>query len=202
VRAAAALLLAACLLACAGARAQQGKPEEPRPNGLLLIAKPGLTDANFARTVVLITQTEDGGTVGVILNRPTQLRLQQFLSGEFDTSKYAEPVYAGGPVMRQALVAVFRSGAAPKAPAFHVLKGIYMTMHPDNIASLLSGAGARYRIYAGFAGWAPRQLQSEVMRDGWYFLQADEATIFRKDVENMWEELLERARKSDSRGRS
>jgi putative transcriptional regulator len=196
LRAAAALFLAACLSFSAGAQQEQAA------NGLLLIAKPSLADPNFARTVVLITQTEDGGTVGVILNRPTRLRLQQFLSGEFDTTKYQEPVFSGGPVMRQALVAVFRSETAPKASAFHVLKGLYMTMHADNLAGLLARPDARYRIYAGFSGWAPRQLQSEVMRDGWYFLQADEATIFRKDVENMWEELLERARKSDPRGRS
>ena len=104
--------------------------------------------------------------------------------------------------MQQALVAVFRSESTPKAAAFHVLKGIYLTMHPDNITALFARPKARYRVYAGFAGWSPNQLQSEVMRDGWYFLQADEATVFRKSAEGMWEELLERAKKSDPRGRS
>jgi len=188
------------LAAAAGLRvhAQQNLP----PNGLFLVAKPGLADPNFARTVVLVTQTEDGSTVGVIVNRASKLKLQQFLSREFETSNYKDPVYLGGPVMRQALVAVFRSEATPKAAAFHVLKGIYLTMHPDNIAELLAKPGARYRVYAGFAGWSPNQLQSEVMRDGWYFLQADEATLFRKSADGMWEELLERAKKSDPRGRS
>jgi putative AlgH/UPF0301 family transcriptional regulator len=88
--------------------------------------------------VVLVTQTEDGGTVGVIVNRPSTLKLQQLLSREFDTSNYREPVYAGGPVMRQALVVLFRADTTPKAPAFHVLKGVYLTMHPDNIAGLLA----------------------------------------------------------------
>jgi putative transcriptional regulator len=193
-----ATLLAGCLLACAAALAQQNQ----RANGLFLIAKPGLVDQNFARTVVLVTQTEDGGTVGVIINRPSNLKLQQLLSREFDTSNYRDPVYIGGPVMRQALVALFRSDTTPKAAAFHVLKGIYLTMHPDNIAGLLAKPGARYRIYAGFSGWGPNQLQSEIMRDGWYFLQADEATLFRKTPDGMWEELLERAKKSDPRGRS
>ena len=193
-----ATLLAGCLLACAGAFAQQNLPA----NGLFLIAKPDVTDANFARTVVLVTQTEDGSTVGVIINRPTKLKLQQFFSREFNTSNYRDPVYFGGPVMQQALVAVFRSESTPKAAAFHVLKGIYLTMHPDNITALFARPKARYRVYAGFAGWGPNQLQSEVMRDGWYFLQADEATVFRKNAEGLWEELLERAKKSDPRGRS
>ncbi|MFY9317550.1 MAG: YqgE/AlgH family protein [Burkholderiales bacterium] len=192
------LFAAACLVLPLCAAAQQEQPA----NGLLLIAKPTLSDPNFSQTVVLVTQTEDGGTVGVIVNRPTTLRLRQFLSEEFDTSNYRDPVYIGGPVMRQAVVALFRSKSRPAAPAFHVLKDVYLTMHADNIKPLLADKSARYRVYAGFSGWSPRQLESEFMRDGWYFLQADEATVFRKDTKGLWQELLERAQKADPRGRS
>jgi putative transcriptional regulator len=180
------------------ADAQQNLPA----NGLLLVAKPTIRDPTFARTVVLVSQTEDGSTVGVILNRPTTLKLAQFLSGEFDTTHYKDPIYFGGPVMRQALVMVFRAEAEPVAAAFHVLKNVYLTMHPDNVAAMLADPAARYRVYAGFSGWSPNQLQSELERDGWYFLQADEDTLFRKTSSGMWEELLERAKKSDARGRS
>ena len=186
------------LALAAPAFAQQNLPA----NGLLLIAKPALADPNFARTVVLVTQTEDASTVGVILNRPTPLKLSQFLTDEFQTDNYRESIYFGGPVMRQALVSLFRSETVPKAAAFHILKDVYLTMHPDNIESLLKDSKARYRIYAGFSGWAPRQLESEVMRDGWYFLQADEATVFRDSADGLWEELLERAQRADPRGRS
>ena len=187
-----ALVLAlACLLAPAGAHAQQHLPA----NGVLLVAKPSLTDRNFSQTVVLVTQTEDGGTVGVIINRPTTLKLSQFLSEELPTGNYREPVYFGGPVMLKALVSVFRSETPPAAPAFHVLKDVYLTMHPDNIERLLKDATARYRIYAGFSGWIPRQLESEMMRDGWYFLPADEATVFREKTDGLWEELVELAKR-------
>lgn len=193
------ILALLCLLAPSWALAQQDLPA----NGLLLVAKPSLSDPNFTRTVVLVTQIEDGGTVGVILNRPTTVKLKEFLSGEFDTSNYRDPVYLGGPVMRQALVVLYRSEARPAAAAFHVLKNVYLTMHPDNIAPLLADKNAaRYRVYAGFSGWAPNQLESEFMRDGWYFLPADEATVFRADTESLWQELLERAQKADPRGRS
>ncbi len=194
------LRLAALLLAllAAPAAAQQDLPA----NGLLLVAKPGLADPNFARTVVLVSQTPDGATVGVIVNRPTALKLSDFLSKEFDTANYKGAIYFGGPVMRQALVVVFRSESTPVAAAFHVLKDVYLTMHPDNIELLLAEPTARYRVYAGFSGWAPRQLESEVMRDGWYFLPADEATVFRDSADGLWEELLERAQRLDPRGRS
>jgi|CXWL01.1.fsa_nt_gi putative transcriptional regulator len=180
------LLLA---LAAGWAHAQQNQPA----NGLFLVAKPTLTDPNFARTVVLVTQTEDGGTVGVIVNRPSTLGLSQFLSGEFETRNYRDPIFLGGPVMRQAIVAVVRSEAPPAAAAFHVLKNLYLTMHADNLKLMLGNPDARYRLYAGFSGWAPRQLESEFMRDGWYILPADEATVFRKTTDGMWEELVTRA---------
>ena len=192
------ILALLCLLAPCWVMAQQDQPA----NGLLLVAKPSLADPNFSRTVVLVTQVEDGGTVGVIVNRPSVLKLTDFLSEDFETRNYTDRIYFGGPVMRQVLVVLFRAKQKPAAPAFHVLRDVYLTMHPDNITALLADKAARYRVYSGFSGWAPNQLESEVMRDGWYFLPADEATIFRKDTEGMWQELLERAQKADPRGRS
>ena len=177
------------LLAPAPALAQQHLPA----NGVLLVAKPSLNDRNFSQTVVLVTQTEDSSTVGVIINRPTTLKLSEFLSEELPTGNYREPIYFGGPVMLKALVSLFRSETPPAAPAFHVMKDVYLTMHQDNIESLLKDATARYRIYAGFSGWIPRQLESEMMRDNWYFLPADEATVFRAKTDGLWEELVERA---------
>lgn len=192
---AAALAAFAILAAALPAHAQQNQPA----NGLFLIAKPGLTDPNFAKTVVLVTQAEDASTVGVIINRPSALRLSQFLSQEFATQNYRDPIYSGGPVMRQAIVAVYRSETMPGAAAFHILKNIYLTMHPDNIKLLLSAPGAQYRLYAGFSGWAPRQLESEFKRDGWFVLPADEAILFRKSAEGLWEELVERAQRRGPR---
>jgi putative transcriptional regulator len=190
-------LALALLMLGAAAQAQQHLPA----NGLLLVAKPSLTDRNFSQTVVLVSQTEDGGTVGVIVNRPTTLKLSQFLSEDLPTGNYREPIYFGGPVMLKALVSLFRSETPPAAPAFHVLKDVYLTMHQDNIERLLKDATARYRIYAGFSGWVPRQLESEMMRDGWYFLPADEATVFREKTDGLWEELVERAKRLGPRVR-
>lgn len=172
------------LLAVLLAASAQAQPQEDPPNGILLVAKPGLLDPNFRETVVLVTQSSDSSTVGVILNRPTPQRHE----------KTGEPVYSGGPVMREVLVAVFRSDRTPDASAFHVLKSVYLTMHPANIESLLAQTGQRYRLYAGFSGWAPRQLEGELLRDGWYVLPASEELVFRKDTAGMWDELVKKAR--------
>ena len=164
-----AALLAACWTACIA---------EP-PNAILLVAKPGLADPNFSRTVVLVTQAEDASTVGVILNRPTTVRHE----------RTGEPIYSGGPVMPRTVVALFRSENEPPAPSFHVLQGIYLSMHPAIVEQLQSP----YRLYVGFAGWMPGQLDSEIARDGWYLLPASEELLFRRDTAGMWEELLDRA---------
>lgn len=160
------------------------QPQADAPNGLLLVAKPTLLDPNFQRTVVLVTQAADASTVGVILNRPG--------GGRHEAT--GESVYLGGPVMREVLVALFRSPRAPEAAAFHVLADVYLTMHPQNIGALVRERDREYRLYSGFSGWAPGQLQSELARDDWYVLPASEELLFREDTRGLWDELVQKAR--------
>jgi len=175
---------------CAAAFAALAAAQSPA-NGALLIAKPDLADPNFSRTVVLVTQANSGETVGVILNRP--MTRNEPRSGAL--------LYFGGPVMREVLVAVFRAAQPPAEPAFRVLRNVYLSMHPANLERLLEGEARNYRIYSGFSGWAPNQLESEMRRDGWYVLPATEELLFRADTAGMWEELVEKARgaRADSR---
>ncbi len=175
------------LLAAATAAAQQGGA----PDAVLLVAKPGLADPNFSETVVLVTRTPDAQTVGVILNRPTELKLSELWRGSANTANYSDAVFFGGPVMRRTVIAVFRSPEPPAAPAFPVLKDVYLSMHPGNIEPLLASRGRAYRLYAGFSGWAPRQLESELERDGWYVVAAREELLFRKDTASLWQELVD-----------
>jgi putative transcriptional regulator len=150
------------------------------PNSVLLVAKPGLADPNFRQSVVLATQAADASTVGVILNRPTQRRHEGT----------GETIGSGGPVMREVLVALFRAERAPEAPAFRVLEDVYLSMHPQNIEM----PARERRLFAGFAGWAPGQLESELARDGWFVLPATSELVFRDDTRGMWDELVRKAR--------
>lgn len=181
------------LWAIAGiALADEAAPQNEAPNGALLVARPGLVDPNFRQTVVLVTQRPDGSTVGVILNRPTELELAPLLPGQ-SVETYRDALYFGGPVLRRNVVAVFESEAPPTASAFHVLHRVYMSMRDDVVAQLLNAGTARYRLYVGFSGWAPGQLESEVEREGWYFLPADPQVVFRADTRGLWQELVGRA---------
>lgn len=170
-------VLLALLLAATAAAAQQHEPA----NGVLLVAKPELDDPNFGRSVVLVTQARDGQTLGVILNKPTPARHE------------GRPLWFGGPVMIRSVVALFEAPQPPGAAAFHVLKNVYLSMHPQNLEALLAAPAARFRLYSGFAAWAPGQLDGEFGRDAWHVLPADETLVFREDMSGLWEELVRRA---------
>jgi putative transcriptional regulator len=92
------------------------------------------------------------------------------------------------------LVALFRAERAPEGSAFHVLTGVYLSMHPQNIEMLLQKRGAHYRLFAGFSGWAPGQLESEMLREGWTMLPATAEIVFRADTAGLWEELVRKVR--------
>lgn len=164
-----------------------------QPDAVVLVAKPDLVDPNFAGTVVLVTHASGGDTLGVVLNRPTRLRLAD-VAPEFPrAADYPGRLYDGGPVLQRVIVALFRAGEPPAAAAFPVLADIFLSMHPDNVSALLQQPRARCRLFAGFSGWAPGQLESEIARDSWYVFPASEDLLFRDDTSGMWRELVDRA---------
>jgi putative AlgH/UPF0301 family transcriptional regulator len=159
---------------------------------VLLVARPGMPDARFRQTVVLATQTADGETVGVVLNRPSGRSLSEYMPGA-SAGENAEGVYEGGPVLPQTLVAVFVSADTPAAPAFHVLRSVYMSMHPANVHALVENRDRRVRLYAGFSAWRPGQLAAEVASEAWYLVAAREDLLFREDTSGLWRKLVHQA---------
>jgi putative transcriptional regulator len=94
--------------------------------------------------------------------------------------------------MREVLVALFRAEREPQA-GFPVLPDVYLSMHPEDIAALARERTHFLRLFAGFAGWMPGQLQGELARDAWYVLPASMDVIFRNDTGNLWRELIGKA---------
>ena len=127
---------------------------------MLLVARADMQDPRFKEAVILATQAPDGHTVGVILNRPLQAPLSSFVQDPRARSHRGRVGY-GGPVMQGSVVALFRSAEAPPAPAFHVLRGVYLSMHPKAVEPLLDAPQGRVRFFSGFSGWGPGQLRGE-----------------------------------------
>ena len=178
------------VVACGGATSAA----EMSANGIFLVAKRDLRDPNFMETVVLVTHPQRGGPYGVIINRPLNYRLSEVFPENAALKGRKDVLYFGGPVAREGLVFLVR---APKPPprAVPVLQDVYFASDPDWIEGLLKRSDPMkgLRVFAGYSGWAPGQLQNEISRGGWYVLPADAETVFEMESSRIWPELIERA---------
>ncbi|MBI3043208.1 MAG: YqgE/AlgH family protein [Betaproteobacteria bacterium] len=163
-------------------------------NGVFLVAKREMRDPNFREVVVLVTQPRQGGPWGVIINRPLRHPLHEVFP-EYDALKKRKDVlFFGGPVSRQGLVVLVHSPELPPG-ATAVLRDVFFTSDVDLIDRLLQRPDPTrgLRVYSGYSGWRPGQLQSEIARGDWHVLPADAETVFDKDPARVWPELIERA---------
>jgi putative transcriptional regulator len=159
--------------------------------GFFLIARPGMPDANFRETVVLVTQAEGAEATGVIINRPTNRSLAEMLPSE-RFKRFKEPIFFGGPVAPQGLFAVFLAEKFSGA-AVTMLPGLYLAVVPDSIDALLSDPPPKIRFFAGYSGWAPGQLRAELDRGDWLVVDAEADAVFLKDTSRLWQDMVRRA---------
>ena len=167
---------------------------ESMANGIFLVARRDMRDPNFKEAVVLVTQPQRGGPFGVIINRPLDYQLSEVFPEQEALKNRKDVLYFGGPVAREGLVFLVR---VPKPPprAVPVLQDVYFTSDPDWIEGLLKRPDPTrgLRVYAGYSGWGPGQLQNEISRGDWHVLPADAETIFEKNFSRIWPELIQRA---------
>jgi putative transcriptional regulator len=151
--------------------------------GQLLIASPTLPEP-FARTVVLVVEHGEEGAMGVVLNRPSEHRVAEAVPPLAGLAGEDDLVYAGGPVGTNAIVAL--GEFADRAEAASLVVGDLGVLDPEADSPSLR----RLRVYAGYAGWAPAQLESELERDGWIVEPAHPEDPFRE--EDLWVSALTR----------
>ena len=168
--------------------------EDPA-NGVFLVASRALQDRNFRETVVLVTHPRRGAPWGVIINRPLDTRLEEVFDDQPSLKGRPERLFRGGPVMAGGLVFLVR-GAVPPAGAGRALPNVFFTADVPYIERLLRRPEPTrgLRVFAGYAGWTRGQLQAEIARGDWHVMPADEKTIFEKDPQRVWPELVGRAR--------
>ncbi len=159
--------------------------------GKLLVAARQLADPNFAQTVVLLLGYGRLGALGVIINRPTAVRLSEVLPDSFRAAPRAGVVYSGGPVATTAMLLLFRAERQPDETE-HIFADVYLSGSQAVVEDKVA-PGDLFRLYAGHAGWAPGQLDNEVAQGDWHIVPADIDTLFRKPAENLWSELIQRS---------
>ena len=162
----------------------------PSHAGRLLVAPPRLADGIFDLTVLLVLEHGEDGALGVIVNRPSELSLNDALPDWADAGAPPAVVYAGGPVERDALIALGRPEETAPGPLVLGLHSVDLDAQP---ALVLAGGVRDVRVFAGYAGWSPGQLDGEVAVDAWWVLDAELDDIFSSDPERLWARVLRRA---------
>lgn len=150
-----------------------------------------MQDPRFAETVILLVQYTSEGAMGVIINRPLDVKLSRALPGFEGFKKKNDLLYWGGPVGYEEVAVLFTSPEQPE-DSFHVFGDVYYSASVAIIEEMANSRNRsrKYRVYAGYAGWAPGQLEFEVLSGDWHVFQATTETIFEKKSSDIWKDLI------------
>ncbi|HYR62967.1 MAG TPA: YqgE/AlgH family protein [Actinomycetota bacterium] len=157
--------------------------------GSLLLAGGGLFDPNFRRAVVLVAEHGEEGALGLVLNRPATIRVQDaapLLAGLVEPEA---PLFFGGPVQREAVLvlAEFSEAALADRPVVGSIGFADPDLEPDLVQGII-----RARVFAGYAGWGPGQLEGEMGESAWIVEPARPDDVFSPDPERLWMSVLRR----------
>jgi putative transcriptional regulator len=171
-------------------------PREPMSEpgalaGRLLVATPLLNDPNFARTAIFVAEHTPDGALGVVLNRPSQTDVAEVLPLWQDAVSSPAVVFVGGPVSPEGALALGRVGGQPPDGFQSVVDG-FGVVDLDGDPALLAPLLAGLRVFAGYSGWGPGQLDSEVEEGAWYVLTGAPDDVFCSRPDVLWRDILRR----------
>ena len=150
---------------------------DPTPEvraGMLLVATPQLLDPNFADTVVLLLDVDEGGALGVVLNRPSGVPVAEVLETWGEIASEPEVLFRGGPVSTEGALGVALLRDRDDAPVgFREVDGPLGLVDLDTPVELVDGSLAGMRIFAGYAGWGADQLAAEIDEGSWYVVPGE-----------------------------
>lgn len=161
--------------------------------GRLLVATPSLEDPNFDRTVVLVLQHDDtDGAMGIVLNRPSGLPLEEELGDWGALAAPPDEVFIGGPVQPEVAIALGWLDSDRGVPdgvqvVMDRLGVVDLRRSPDEVPGLLA-----VRVFAGYAGWAAGQLEAEIAAGSWFALEADPWDPATSDPDTLWHDVFRR----------
>jgi putative transcriptional regulator len=162
--------------------------------GRLLVATPPLDDPNFDRAVVYMLEHQPDGALGVVVNRPTGETLDEPLDRWNDLQASPGSVFAGGPVEPDALIALALS-ERPVEEASDELAPISGRVATADLTSdpvMVAGQVQAVRVFRGYAGWGPGQLEGEIEAGSWLVLDAQPDDIFDDEPDDLWRAILRR----------
>jgi putative transcriptional regulator len=166
-----------------------------------LIAMPSLREGTFAGTVVYMCEHTENGALGLVINKPIDIKLRnlfQKVELSLDRADLADtPVYFGGPVQTERGFVLHEPAegeegmAGPYSSSLQVPGGLAMTTSKDVLEALANGAGPKkILVTLGYSGWGAGQLEDEMSRNGWINVGAEPGIIFDTPVEQRYDKAL------------
>jgi putative transcriptional regulator len=169
-------------------------PGSTPTKGRLLVATPPLEDPNFDRTVIYVLEHHDEGALGLVLNRPSPEQLGEPLDGWVDLQTDPSLVFAGGPVETDALIALARTSQPLDDAGDHLapLNGDIASADLAADPALVISSINALRVFRGYSGWGPGQLEDEIEAGAWLVLDPDPSDLFTSDPSDLWRNVLRR----------
>jgi putative transcriptional regulator len=159
----------------------------------ILVARPELRDAVYGATILYAKSLPDGSSVGFILNRPTPMTLAQLFPEDKPAQKAVEPVFLGGPVETQMIVALVERSESPGIGCIQLAPELFLAVHRATVEQIIESEPNHARFYAGLVVWRPGELEQELKQGFWYEMEPDSRLIFSKKTDGMWQELVHRS---------
>jgi putative transcriptional regulator len=157
--------------------------------GQLLLDNGRLQGSFFHRTVLLICQHDDDGAFGLVINRPTGSRVGDALAANLPELLKTQELFLGGPVQPQALSYLHADSFLPEA---NVIPNLNLDHSLENLVDLGDSFSTtqQIKVFAGYAGWSPGQLDDEMKRDTWLTHPASLDLVFHSDPAELWPLIL------------
>jgi putative transcriptional regulator len=160
--------------------------------GSLLVATPALGDPTFRRTVILVLDHDEGGTLGVVINRPTSVEVAEILPDWHDYSATPGVVFRGGPVALDSALGLAGVAGDDEPLGFRRVVGDLGLVDLDAPPELLVPELSALRVFAGYSGWGSGQLDAELEEGSWFVVEAEPRDPFSGDPERLWSQVLRR----------
>ena len=169
------------------------KSEKKLARGRFLIAGRRLMDPNFRETVVLLIRYGKAGAMGLVINRPIQINLSAVIPDIKELEGSKETLHLGGPVEPNKMLLLMKS-AKPPPESMLIFGDVYLSSSREELRRMIKSTNTdeKFRIYAGYAGWAPGQLEAECGNGDWHILEANATALFDKKPSEIWPELIHR----------
>lgn len=160
----------------------------------LLVANPLLLDPNFLHAVVLLIEHDEHGAMGIVLNRPLPLELAQICAESHLTFAGDEQATAfrGGPVEPQRGSILVRGGLPAEEDTVLDFTD-FVSFRKDLLESLLLDPEATYRLFLGYAGWGPGQLEAEMVQGAWTLMPLKPEWLMHEEPRKLWQQAIEAA---------